>query len=87
MESLKFDLFLDVVYVFILKGDVYELLNGFVLFDFVYCVYIEIGNKIIGVKINGKIVIFDYKLKMGDIIDILMFKYFYGLSCDWFKLV
>lgn len=80
MELLKIDLFFDMVFVFILKGDVMELLFGFVLIDFVYCVYLEIGNKIIGVKVNGKMVMLDYKLKIGDIIEILMSKYLYGLS-------
>lgn len=80
MELLKIDLFFDMVYVFMLKGDVIELLLGFVLIDFFYRIYFEIGNKIIGVKVNGKMVMFDYKFWMGDIVEILMFKYLYGLS-------
>lgn len=87
MEFLKVDLFFDMVYIFMLKGDVIEFFLGFVLIDFFYCIYFEIGNKIIGVKVNGKMVMFDYCLKMGDIIEILMFKYLYGLSKDWLKFV
>lgn len=53
---MKEDIFSDKVYVFMLSGDVIELLKGFGLLDFVYSIYIEIGNKIIGVKVNGKMV-------------------------------
>lgn len=87
MELFKIDLFFDMVYVFMLKGDVIEFLFGFVLIDFFYWIYLEIGNKIIGVKVNGKMVMLDYKFWIGDIVEIFIFKYFYGLSQDWVKFV
>ncbi len=71
MDSVKLDLFHDVVYVFTPKGMVKEMPLGSTPVDFAYAIHTEIGNHCVGAKVNGKIVSLRSQLASGDNVEIL----------------
>jgi GTP pyrophosphokinase len=71
LESVKIDLFPDEVYVFTPKGDVRVLPRGSTPIDFAYAIHSEVGAHCSGARANGQIVPLRYKLKSGDVIEVM----------------
>ncbi len=71
LDKLKLNLFADKIFVYTPKGDIVDLPNGSLPLDFAYRLHSEIGERVTGVKINGKMSNLNTKLKHGDIVEIL----------------
>ncbi|MBQ9298401.1 MAG: bifunctional (p)ppGpp synthetase/guanosine-3',5'-bis(diphosphate) 3'-pyrophosphohydrolase [Clostridia bacterium] len=87
LKTLKTELFEDEVYVFTPKGDIKVLPKGSTPIDLAYTIHAEIGNKMVGAKINGKMMPILTQLNNGDIVEILTSDNAKGPSRDWIKFV
>ena len=88
VHSIKSDLIPEEVFVFTPKGDVINLPLGSTVIDFAYAIHSEVGNRMIGAKVDKRIVPLDYKVKTGEIIEILTTKEAgRGPNRDWLTLV
>ena len=86
IHSLKVDMFSDEVFVFTPRGDVVNLPAGSTPIDFAYSIHSAIGNTMVGAKVNGRMVGFDYQLHNGDVVEINTSKAAHGPSRDWMSI-
>jgi GTP pyrophosphokinase len=87
VEGIKLDIFQDQVFVFTPKGDIKDLPAGATPLDFAYRIHTDVGHRTIGAKINNRLVPLDYRLKNGDIVEIVTTKGEHGPSRDWMNVV
>ena len=87
IKTFKIDLFADQVFVSTPKGDIITLHSDSTVIDFAYAIHTQVGNKMIGAKINGRIVELTSRMHNGDVVEIITSESSGGPSRDWLNLV
>ena len=87
LRDIKMEIFQDRIFVFSPKGDVFDLPDGSTPIDFAYHVHTSLGNQYVGARANGQMVNLNYKLKSGDVMEIITDKNRRGPSVDWLEYV
>lgn len=87
LRDIKSELLPEEVFVFTPKGDVIDLPSGATVIDFAYAIHSAVGNRMIGAKVNGRIVPIDHRVVTGEVIDVMTGPQDKGPSRDWLNIV